>query len=315
MTTVFVDRSDVDTRTEAESSCPRSLSDLPRRPLLPAPRQGGWVYWRPGRPGPEGPGVLAIGQFDGVHRGHQALLGRARREAGRSRAAVGAITFDRHPMSLLAPDRQPQTIMRLDDKVQQLLRCGLDFVAVLTLSTELLRSSPHEFVDDFLVSALRAQTVVVGPNFRFGRGASGDPHLLASLGKAAGFEVVSPELTRSCDDVVSSTRVRAAMAAGDVEAATRLLGRPHAVRGRVRTAAGRCLRLSVSGEFAAPRSGTYTGTLSTRADDGARLTHPATITARGAQVDAISAGASGRRAAPGDEVTLHYLRRIDDRRL
>ena len=184
--------------------------------------------------------VLTIGQFDGIHRGHQKLIGEVLRVAGAASIAAGAVTFDRHPLAVLAPQHEPAALSSLEDKVGRLLACGLDFVAVLHVEPDLLATGPAEFVDDVLVAVFGVSTIVVGPNFRFGRGASGDTSTLANLGWIRGFDVRCPEFARHGHKPVSSTRIRAAIAAGDTGAATKMLGyRPASQSGTEFKEAGR----------------------------------------------------------------------------
>ncbi|GAA5122255.1 hypothetical protein GCM10023339_40390 [Alloalcanivorax gelatiniphagus] len=175
---------------------------------------------------------------------------------------MGAVTFHAHPASLLAPEREPEALTRLDDKIALLLAAGADFVVVLTLSRRLLGLTPTQFVDSHLVAGLGVRAVVVGPNFRFGRGASGDPSVLSALGDASGFDVAVPDLIHREDGVVSSTRIRAELKAGELQAAASLLGRCHFVRARVVATRGTHLTLSLPKGVASPVEGTFLGAVS-----------------------------------------------------
>ncbi|RTL66392.1 MAG: cytidyltransferase [Pseudonocardiaceae bacterium] len=193
---------------------------------------------------PAGPPVVAIGQFDGVHLGHRRLVAEAVRRADRLGVPAGAVTFDRHPAAVLAPDREPPTLTGLEEKAALLASCGVDFVLALPVSAELLRTSAAGFVAGLLAGALGCRAVVVGANFRFGHRAAGDPALLRDLGRGHGIEVAVSDLVGVAGQPVSSTRIRAELIAGRVGAAARLLDRPHRVRavvtgsGTVRPEAG-----------------------------------------------------------------------------
>lgn len=174
--------------------------------------------------------VVVIGNFDGVHRGHQAVVRRAREVAGTRR--VVAITFDPHPMQVLLPERAPVRLTGIETRARLLEACGVDDVLVLPFSREVASWSPEEFVRRVLVDALHAAAVVVGENFRFGARAAGDVTSLRALGREHDFTVEGLDLTGG-DQVWSSTYVRERIAAGDVTAAADALGRPVQVEGRV----------------------------------------------------------------------------------
>jgi riboflavin kinase / FMN adenylyltransferase len=184
---------------------------------------------------PEGmePTVVTVGMFDGVHRGHRALLDRVAAEAAARGVPSAAVTFDRHPLAVLRPGSEPPLLTTLDRKVELLGQAGMDLVLVLQFTEELSQVGAEAFATEVLFHALAARAVVVGENFRFGHKAAGDPALLAELGKPRGVEVVAVPLHSDGDQVVSSTRVRSELAAGDVAAAAASLGRPYAVEGVV----------------------------------------------------------------------------------
>ena len=171
-------------------------------------------------------GALTIGNFDGVHIAHQKLL-RQVVEEGRARDAVAiAVTFEPHPIKLLAPEHAPKVLTPLERKAQLIERLGVDLLVVLPFTKELARLSPLQFVRDILTGCLRATTVLVGPNFRFGYRQSGDIEVLRSIARREGFQVeVLPEVDLR-GERVSSTRIRELLSAGRVQIATRLLGRP-----------------------------------------------------------------------------------------
>jgi len=177
--------------------------------------------------------VLTLGNFDGVHRGHQAIL---RRVAEVARAAGGeavAVTFNPHPVAVLRPDRAPALITSLRDKIQLMAAAGLDVLVVQHFTPAFAALSAEAFVERFVVERLRATRVVVGHSVSFGHERRGDAALLTELGKRLGFavEVVGP--IRVDEHDVSSSAVRRAIGAGDMRLATTLLGRSHRLGGRV----------------------------------------------------------------------------------
>lgn len=182
-----------------------------------------------------GPSVVAIGKFDGVHSGHRAVIDRARVDAAALGARVVAVTFDRNPLSLLRPELCPQPLVGLEQKIGLLAAAGVDAVLVLRFDDELAALPARTFVESILVGALGAVAVLVGDDFRFGRGGEGDPGVLTRLGEELGFDVavIGDVRARDAGRRVSSTWVRDLLAEGDVEGAARLLGRPHAVEGVV----------------------------------------------------------------------------------
>jgi riboflavin kinase / FMN adenylyltransferase len=225
-----------------------------------------------------GPTVATVGMFDGVHRGHRALLDRVAAEAAARGVPAAAVTFDRHPLTVLRPGSEPPLLTTLDRKVELLGEAGMEIVLVLEFTRELSEVTAEAFAAEVLFDRLAARAVVVGENFRFGHKAAGDPALLAELGRPRGVEVMAVGLHADGDQVVSSTRVRAELAAGDVAAAAASLGRPYAVEGEVVVGdrRGRPLlgvptaNLAVPAGIAIPGDGVYAGHLTDRADGGAR---------------------------------------------
>ena len=183
--------------------------------------------------------VVTIGNFDGVHRGHAALVERAVTVARARRVRAVALTFDPHPAAVLRPDAVPPALQSLDERVATLEALGCDAVEVVPFDADLAARSPEGFVVDLLVRRLAAVHVVVGENFRFGQGAAGDVALLRRLGATHGFDVDALGLVDVGDGPVSSSAVRALLAAGDVAAVTRALGRPHRLSGEVVAGDGR----------------------------------------------------------------------------
>ena len=192
------------------------------------------VFRAPGEvPAGFGPSVVVIGKFDGVHSGHRAVIDRARVTATDADARVVAVTFDRNPLSLLRPELCPDPLSSVEQKLELLAEAGVDATLVLRFDAELAGLEPRAFVEHVLVDAFGVVTVMVGDDFRFGRGGAGDPALLISLGAEFGFEVDVVGDVQGGGRRVSSTWVRDLLSVGDVEGAARLLGRPHAMAGEV----------------------------------------------------------------------------------
>jgi riboflavin kinase/FMN adenylyltransferase len=170
--------------------------------------------------------VVSIGNFDGVHVAHRTLLRRVV-ECARARDALAtAVTFEPHPIKLLAPERAPKVLTPLERKAQLIEALGIDLLVVLPFTKDLARLSPLEFVRDILTGRLHATAVHVGPNFRFGYRQSGDIEVLRAIARREGFHVeVMPEVDLR-GERVSSTRIRELLSAGQVHVASRLLGRP-----------------------------------------------------------------------------------------
>jgi riboflavin kinase/FMN adenylyltransferase len=178
---------------------------------------------------PAGGTAVTIGAYDGVHRGHQYVIGELRRLAAAAGLATVVLTFDRHPASVVRPESAPLLLTDLDQKLEVLAATGLDHTVVLRFDEARSQEEPEDFVRDVLAGALGARVVVVGEDFHFGRRRRGNVALLRAMGATLGFEVVHVPLLAA----TSSTEVRRLLAAGDVAGAAGLLGRPHEVRGVV----------------------------------------------------------------------------------
>lgn len=224
---------------------------------------------------------MSIGNFDGVHRGHQHVLQRAREVAadvGVDRVVV--VTFDPHPIAVLRPEHAPPTLTSIDTRVSLMAEQGVDAVLVVPFDREIAGWTPEEFIDRVLVQPLSARAVVVGANFRFGSRAAGDVALLKEAGVDRGFVVEGVPLDGG-PQVWSSTYVRNCLAAGDVAGAAEALGRPFTVRGTVIQGDQRGRELGyptanvpTPSAEAAPADGVYAGWL-TRRDTAER--YPAAI--------------------------------------
>ncbi len=177
--------------------------------------------------------MVTIGVFDGVHRGHQQIVGRAVALARDAGAPAVVLTFDPHPSEVVRPGSQPAMLTTPRYKAQLLEALGVDVLCVLPFTLDFSRLAPDEFVHAVLVEHLHAITVVVGDNFRFGHKAAGDLAGLAALGRRFGFATEGVPLLHDGDIVFSSTYIRACVAAGDVATAAQALGRPHRLEGVV----------------------------------------------------------------------------------
>jgi riboflavin kinase/FMN adenylyltransferase len=234
----------------------RGLADLP----------GGW-----------GRCVVTIGVFDGVHRGHQALIGQTVEVARQRGLPSVVLTFDPHPSEVVRPGSHPAQLTTLRRKADLVEELGVDVFAVLPFTPELSRLPAHDFVHEVLVDKLHAAVVLVGQNFTFGYKAAGDVELLRTLGKRFGFVARGARLQRTVLDsrtgepaesdgeiTFSSTYVRSCIDAGDVVAAAEALGRPHRVEGIVVRGEGRghdlgypTANLSTPRHAAIPADGVY----------------------------------------------------------
>lgn len=241
-------------------------------------------YWKDPAEVPDGfgPSVVTIGNFDGVHQGHQQVLRQLIGAARGSDASAVAVTFEPHPAQVHRPQTAPELIMGLEDRLQTLEATGLDGVLVMHYTLELAAQTPEEFVRSIFVETLGASQVFIGHDVRFGKDNSGDLGTMQQLGTQYGFDVVvidelgsgatgaevgaiSPH-GDSADRRCSSTWLRELLSEGDVKTAGRILGRPHRVRGEVvrGAARGRALgfptaNLSPAATGFVPADGVYAG--------------------------------------------------------
>jgi riboflavin kinase/FMN adenylyltransferase len=227
------------------------------------------VVWQaPGDvPADLGRTVVSIGVFDGVHRGHQVVLGRAAAVGRELRVPVVAVTFDPNPMAVVRPDGAPPALTSMPRRVELLAKFGADYVLILPFDEKRAQQTAEAFVDDVLVNTLGAQAVVVGNDFRFGHRAAGDLALLQTLGAERGFGVVAVPLSGDADvGRWSSTYIRERVAFGDVAAAAAALGRPFRVEGTVERGSKRgqemgypTANLPVADGQLVPADGVYAG--------------------------------------------------------
>lgn len=185
-----------------------------------------------GRPAELGPRAVAIGNFDGVHLGHQRLLEACVAAARKASLVPAALSFDPHPAAVVSPRGAPPRIQTRASQKRRLREIGIGELVHLRFDFALARLSPAQFVDEALVAGVRAAVVVVGHGFRFGAGRAGDVATLRTLGEGR-FETVEVETVEDQGERVSSSRIRAALNRGDLAAVERFLGRPYEIEGTV----------------------------------------------------------------------------------
>jgi riboflavin kinase/FMN adenylyltransferase len=226
------------------------------------------------------PSAITIGKFDGVHAGHRAVIKRLTERAEQDGLASVVVTFDRHPLALLSPAHCPPALVSTEQKLDLLAGTGVDATLVLEFTEELAALSPEQFIDTILVNALHARWILVGRDFRFGHRGAGDVDLLAARGEKDGFSVaLVDDVKPDNEHRVSSTWIRELLAAGDIAAASALLGHVPTVRGVVVHGAARgrelgfpTANLSPASQGLIPMDGVYAGWLT---DAGKR--YPAAI--------------------------------------
>jgi riboflavin kinase/FMN adenylyltransferase len=191
--------------------------------------------WRGAQAAPSGWGraVVTIGVFDGVHKGHQQIIGHTVKRAGELGVQSVVVTFDPHPSEVVRPGSHPAVLTEAPRKAELIEGLGVDVLCVIPFTADFSRLSAEAFVHDVLVEQLHATLIVVGENFRFGHKAAGDVPLLQRLGRTFGFGVEGAALVADDGTVFSSTYIRACVSAGDVAAAARALGRAHRLDGVV----------------------------------------------------------------------------------
>ncbi len=230
------------------------------------------VHYDPVAPPSIAPGtVVSIGAYDGVHRGHQAVLRLVHDLASARSLSSAVVTFDRHPAEVVRPESAPQLLTTNAQKVELLAETGLvDHTVVLPFDEARSKETAEEFVHEVLVGICAAKLVVVGADFHFGHKRAGNVALLETMGAQLGFEVIGLGLVADAPGApaFSSTRARALLADGDVRGATAVLGRPHAVRGPVEHGdeRGRELgfptaNMAVPARICLPADGVYAGTV------------------------------------------------------
>jgi riboflavin kinase / FMN adenylyltransferase len=205
-----------------------------------------------------GPSVIAIGKFDGIHRGHQALLARSLLEARSRGLQAGVVTFDAHPNEVLRGVKC-EYLTTLDERRQLFADAGMDFMVVLRSTPELFATPPEDFAAT-LIRKLDSRAVVVGADFRFGCRAAGNVETLRRVAPTGDFQAIAVDLKVDSAGKVSSSRIREELSAGHVEYVAELLGRPFSVGGEMRTKdAGGGSAVEVDQRVALPGPGAYLG--------------------------------------------------------
>ena len=271
---------------------------------------------------PIGPAAAAIGVFDGVHLGHQALVSDAVALAAESAIASCVVTFDRDPDQVVTPEDAAPQLTALEDKIDLLTALGPDVVLVVPFDLRLAALTPEEFVTGVLLDAMGPRVCVVGHDFRFGTRASGDVDTLRALGSRHGFEVVTHGLVRDGEAPITSSRIRRSIAAGDVIAAARMLGRPHRLTGTVMRGQGLghalgtpTANLDVDPRFALPATGVYACHAETR---GVRYPAAVSVGVAPSFRDATCLLEAHLIGYEGDlygaSVTVHFVERLREQR-
>lgn len=180
-----------------------------------------------------GPVFLAIGVFDGVHRGHQAVISTAARHAEEADGTAVVVTFDPHPAKILRPQESPRLLTATQHKIELIRALGVSHLLVLKFDRELASTAPADFVRQLVAAAKPLREICVGQEWSFGRNRAGNLTLLKELGAEHDFNVVGVEPVTAADMIVSSTAIRRAVEAGDFETAARMLGRNYTILGTV----------------------------------------------------------------------------------
>ena len=225
--------------------------------------------------------AVALGNFDGVHRGHQKVIAQAAKAAGALKALLGVISFDPHPRQIFRPDAPAFRIMKPDQQARALAALGVDIFHVLPFDAEMANLTDHEFAADVLAAGLGVRHVAVGFDISFGKGRTGSPELMAAYGRELGFTVSVAEALGEGETKYSSTGVREALRDGRPQDATTILGRPFAIEGVVERGRqlGRTLGFPTANvaltDYVIPRLGVYA--TRTRLPDGREIAGVANI--------------------------------------
>jgi riboflavin kinase/FMN adenylyltransferase len=270
-----------------------------------------------------GPCAITIGNFDGVHKGHQQIMERVRSIAREHGWRSAVLTFDPHPSKLVAPDRAPRLLTTAEQRARLILERGIDEVLILPFTADISKLTPEEFVREILVGKLKARAVLVGDNFRFGNRAAGDARTMEELGRKHGFSI---EIVRAISwrgRVISSSEIRRLIEAGNVSLACRLLGRPYALQGRVVQGEGRgskqtvpTLNLDTAAEIL-PKVGVYV--TRTRESTGSRrwpsitnVGYRPTFNGHGLTIETFLL--SSLDGATPEEISVEFLRWVREER-
>jgi riboflavin kinase / FMN adenylyltransferase len=231
-------------------------------------------------PWPNRRAVVTIGAYDGVHLGHRTVINQVKQRAAELGAISVVVTFDVHPASIVRPDAAPKMLTNAAQKIELLEATGVDAVVIVQFSADQAKETPVDFVQRVLVNALHTQAVIVGSDFHFGHMRQGNITLLREMGERHDFTcepVILVPRADGIDEPVSSTAIRRALAGGEIDIATRMLGRAHEIRGTVmsgdqrgRTIGFPTANVQVAGGTCLPSDGVYAGVY--RRPDGTEYT-------------------------------------------
>lgn len=270
--------------------------------------------------------VVTIGAYDGLHVGHRTVIDRVVERARVENRRSVVVTFDRHPASLVRPESAPKLLTDHHQKLDLLAGTGIEAVAVVPFDSAQAAESAEDFVERVLVGVLDVRRIMVGSDFHFGRGRSGNVELLTRMGHRLGFDVEPIELVESEGVVSSSTAIRRALAEGDLDAAERMLGRRHEIRGTVVTGdrRGRTIgfptaNVEVPAEICLPADGVYAAWYVRENADGLSARFPAAVNVgrrptfyENAQVSLVEAHLLDVDAIDlyGERARLSFVRRL-----
>ena len=253
--------------------------------------------------------MVTVGTYDGVHLGHRRLIATACKAAQELGLKGVVVTFDRHPSEVLRPEAPVPLLTSLQHKLELIRSTGVARTEVLAFDDQRALESAEDFIASVLVGVLGAKVIVVGSNFRFGHGRHGDMDLLEKMGAEYDFRSLGVELVLDDEThtVVSSTRIRALVTAGEFAEATRLLGRPHEVRGRLRVGSDN-VSLDLDGHLLLPAPGTYRATVGdVHADGQAQQVDVALVGDQAELVIGPAADMARFGFAHGDRAAVRFL--------
>lgn len=257
---------------------------------------------------------IAIGNFDGVHLGHRSVIDLARQAARRLGAPLGVLTFEPHPRAFFAAEAPPFRLTGSATRSERLARLGVECLYELTFNKALAALSPEGFARAILHDGLRVRHVVVGANFRFGKNRAGNVDMLAALGRKLHFGVTAAPLVNDPQSRVSSTSIRAALSEGQARLATRRLGEPHRLNGRLKHLGQQDFTLSLSEagrsltEVMLPRPGIYAIRVDSAAGSARGLGYVAARSSRQADLPGIALTIFGAGAGmDSSEVSVALL--------
>lgn len=263
--------------------------------------------------------VLAIGNYDGIHLGHQDVFRVACDTAKSTGSPLAVLTFAEHTAAMVRPDSVPPVLMDVNDRLMLMEELGIEAALVLPFDDTLASLKPDQFVDRILSGCLGVSRVVAGTDWRFGQGRSGDVEMLEELGQNHGFSVIKVDPFVVEGKAVSSTRIREALSTGNVDLAARLLGRPHFVKGRVQSGEGKGREIGFPtvnldcGKIMLPSGGVYSASYGHKGRSGAAAVNIGvrpTFGGSDSTVEAHLVGVDGDLY--GADIRLNFLSRLRD---